>query len=75
MLKARSGDVMVFGLSDLNLQELKKGRPITVDLKDLALPGGKVIIFYGKTEVDMMKELKDGGLLLMDGEPGTGKPI
>lgn len=75
MIKARSGDIMVFGLSEANLQELRKGRPIEVDLRDLAMPGGKVIIFYGKTEVDMMKELEDGGLLLMDGAPGTGKPI
>lgn len=46
-----------FGLSENNIKELKKGRPIRIDLKSMGAHG-TVLIFYGKTEADMEKDLE-----------------
>lgn len=58
MIKARAGDVLFFGLSERNLELLRKGRPIKVDLTDLDR-SGSVIIFYGKTEEAIRDDLID----------------
>jgi hypothetical protein len=57
MMQARAGDVLIFGLSEVNMTKLKEGKPITIELEGLGLPG-KVFIFYGKTEDDMKKDLQ-----------------
>lgn len=64
MLKARTGDNLIFGLSALNIERLMEGKPISIDLKDLGLPTGRVMIFYGKTEEDMKRELEASGMVL-----------
>lgn len=64
MLKARTGDTLIFGLSALNIERLMEGKPISIDLKDLGLPKGRVMIFYGKTEEDMKRELEAAGMVL-----------
>lgn len=54
-----------FGITDGNVELLKKGRPIKVSLKDLNIPENtppsriSVLLFYGKTESDIEKELKE----------------
>jgi hypothetical protein len=62
MIKATAGDMVLFGLSEKNVQLLKEGKPIKIDMTELGLTG-KVLIFYGKTEEDMMSEFKKHGLL------------
>ena len=62
MLKARSGDKFVFGLSAKNLDMLMNGHPILVDLRSLGADGGHVLIFYGKTEEDMVRALEEAGI-------------
>jgi hypothetical protein len=63
MLKARSGDRFVFGLSARNIELLMNGHPIDVDLKELGCSSGHVLIFYGKTEADMKNALEEAGVL------------
>lgn len=58
MIKARVGDMLLFGLSAQNVAKLMDGKPILVDLKALGLPGGHVAIFYGRTEADCEEELR-----------------
>jgi hypothetical protein len=58
MLKAYVGKLVIFGLSELNLQRLRDGKPIDIDLR----PFGhelNVVIFYGKTEEDMRRDLAE----------------
>lgn len=59
MLKFRTDDLIGFGLSDKNILKLKNGKPIIIDMTELGVKGKKVMIFYGKTEIDMQKELSE----------------
>lgn len=63
MLKLRSGEHLMFGLSARNLQLLQQGKPIHFDLRDLGLPSGRVTIFYGATEEQMQRDLEKSGLI------------
>ncbi len=58
MIKAKlnNGDLL-FGISAENVNRLKKGQPIVINLKDLGLEDRKVMIVYGETEQDIMTEL------------------
>lgn len=50
-----------FGLSEKNVETLKTGRPIQVDLTDLGVYVGygiSILIFYGKTEEAMKTDLQ-----------------
>lgn len=58
MIKAKAGNTLIFGLSDMNITKLKEGKPIMVDLADLGTKG-RVIIFHAPTENDMKKALQD----------------
>ena len=58
MIKARAGEHVFFGLSERNLELLRQGKPIKVDLGDLGL-AGCVVIFYGETEEKMREDLID----------------
>jgi hypothetical protein len=66
MLKARAGDVLIFGLTAENLERLKKGRPIAADLRDIGIPNQRVMIFYAESVESMMTELRKAGVILMD---------
>ena len=61
MLKARAngrdGELLIFGLSEMNLKKLKEGRPIQIDLTEMGL-NGTMLIFYGKDEIAMAKQLE-----------------
>lgn len=58
MLKARVGDMMLFGLSADNVARLMDGKPILIDLTQLGYEKGNVVIFYGRTETDMEFEVR-----------------
>ena len=65
MLRARlSNGTFILGIDAVNVQRLKEGQPILVDLESL---GGtdKVFIMYGDTIDDIKKEL----------EKSSGKPL
>jgi hypothetical protein len=66
MLKARCDDVIVLGLTAENIERLKKGRLIAVDLRDIGMPSGRVLIFYGESTDSMMTELRKAGVILAD---------
>lgn len=59
MIKALIKGTIVIGISDRNIELLKQGKPILFNLKALGLPERDVLIFTGKTEQDMYKEIKD----------------
>ena len=53
--------LLMFGLSEMNIQKLKEDKPIFIDLKELGLEGG-VLIFYGETEEKMYADLLKQGV-------------
>jgi hypothetical protein len=63
VIKARRGEDLIFGLSRQNVALLMQGQPIAVDLSELGLSTGRVVIFYGATEEDMEAQLEAAGLL------------
>lgn len=48
--------MFMLGLSEGNVEFLKLGRPIVVDLKEIG-GAGRVMIFYGETEEKMREDL------------------
>ncbi len=48
----------LFGLSGLNLQKLREGKPIVIELEPMG-GVGEVVIMFGETEADMLRELGD----------------
>jgi hypothetical protein len=58
MIKARAGDVVILGLSARNIELLKSGKPIDIDMQTLGLKG-HTVIFYGDTEQQMQRELAE----------------
>lgn len=63
MIKAKHGDTMILGLSDENIERLKNGQPIKFNMSALGFPAIEVLIFNGKNEQTMKKELIDIGLI------------
>lgn len=62
MIKAKTsnGDLLL-GLSDENINRLKKGEPIKFRLSEVFPElNGDCLIFSGRTELDMMKSLPLG---------------
>lgn len=61
MLKIKVNErQVVLGLSDMNLQKLKEGLPIKINLKDLDMQDIEIFIFAGKDEHTMAEQFKDG---------------
>lgn len=63
MIKAKAtllGDrpLYLFGLSALNLQRLREGKPIRVELEEMG-GVGEVVILFGETEAAIATELAD----------------
>lgn len=52
------GPLYAFGLSAGNVRRLKAGEPIAVDLSPMG-GRGRILIFYGATERQMMAELRE----------------
>ena len=66
MIKAKLGkNDLLFGLSEGNIRKLKKGEPIKIDLKEMGMEG-TIFICYGKTEMDIMYDLKKAGMITPD---------
>ena len=63
MLKGRSGDRYIFGLSARNIELLMDGKPIEIDLVQLG-GTGSVVIFYGTHEQSMLRQLDEAGIVL-----------
>ncbi|MGC3945292.1 MAG: hypothetical protein QM762_12400 [Chryseolinea sp.] len=57
MIKALKDKTIVLGLSETNIQKLKQDLPIKFNLKELGLTDHDVVIFYGKSESDMINVL------------------
>lgn len=59
MIKARSGDTVIFGLSKMNLEKLQEGKPIVFDGATVGLIGTRIVIMYGETELHIIHELEE----------------
>lgn len=59
MIKAKQGNLMILGLSEENIDRLKKDEPISFNMKELGFPDIEVFIFTGKTEHEMKLLFKD----------------
>ena len=57
MIKARAGNAVIFGLSRLNLEKLQEGKPIAFDGGEVGLDGTRIMIMFGETENDIVREL------------------
>lgn len=69
LAKSEGGNMLGIGLSERNVELLKEGKPIKIDLAEMISPGGgikhteltdlkHVVVFYGTTEEEMAKDLK-----------------
>jgi len=56
---ARPVQVVMLGLSHLNLDRLKAGEPITFPGEHINLPNTDFIIFAGETEASMQHEVQE----------------
>lgn len=66
IIKAVDGqqaNVVILGLEEGNIELLKQGKPIPVDLAELGL-SGQILITYGKTKADIFKDLQRAGIFL-----------
>jgi hypothetical protein len=56
----RHEKLLVLGLTEADVKQLKAGQLLAVDLGQLGLPWqGQVMLFYGKTDYDMRRQLPD----------------
>lgn len=46
-----------FGISEENVRLLKQGKPILINLREMGIDA-EVMIFYGKTEKDILNDIK-----------------
>jgi hypothetical protein len=54
----RDEKLLVLGLTEADVKQLKAGELLTVDLCQLGLPWhGKVMLFYGRTDYVMWRQL------------------
>lgn len=58
MIKARAGNVVIFGLSRMNLERLQEGKPISFDGGEVGLDGARIVIMFGETEAAIAEELE-----------------
>ena len=70
LAKIESGNMLGIGLSERNVELLKEGKPIKIDLDEMITPAvgiqhteltdlKHIFIFYGTTEEQMAHDLKD----------------
>lgn len=61
MIRAKLGGdppLFVIGLSDMNIEKLREGKPIMFKLRELDInEDGNVLVIWGKTEPDICREL------------------
>lgn len=51
--------IVVLGLSHVNLDRLKAGEPIVVNAAELGLPDTEIFIFSGRDEMTMAREVEE----------------
>ena len=56
------GNLIILGLSGENVTRLAAGEPIRIPGEQLNIPGTTLVICYGKTEADIVAELKEHGI-------------
>jgi hypothetical protein len=56
---------LMLGLTDGNLELLRSGQPILLELTGLGLPWGEgvIAIFHGKTTADIEQMLRENGMI------------
>lgn len=70
LAKIETGNLIGIGLSERNMELLKEGKPIKIDLDEMVTPAvgiqhaelqdlKHIFIFYGTTEEQMAEDLKD----------------
>jgi hypothetical protein len=57
--KTDNGDIVILGLSEENIKRMKDNKPMLIDLKEVGIPGIKIMIFTGKTEEEMFEDFKE----------------
>lgn len=61
MIRAKLGGeppLFVIGLSDMNVNQLRAGKPIMFNLSEIGIEEpGHVLVIWGKTEPDITREL------------------
>ncbi len=59
MIKAKVGNTIILGLSDINIEKLKNNEPILFNLKEAGIEDidVNVMIFNGRTEESMMESM------------------
>lgn len=65
VLDTNEGQMFIFGLSYMNLDKLREGRPIAFDTSEVGIEGSKFVIMAGETEeaiADELESLIPGGL-------------
>lgn len=63
MIKARGGNVVLLGLSRMNVERLMADMPILIDGAEVGLPGIMLAIIFGETEEQIAQELARRGLV------------
>lgn len=67
MIKAysKNANILFIGLTDENVERLTKDQPIRFNLKQLGLndANGDIVIFHGKTEIELKKMMFQAGLI------------
>lgn len=58
MIKALSNDLIILGLSKINIERLQEGHPISFNLSEIGLPDRPVLIFAGDNEKSMVQDLQ-----------------
>jgi hypothetical protein len=63
VIKARGGNVVLLGLSRMNVERLEGGMPIRFDGAEVGAPGLAFLIVFGETEQAIVAMLRGEGLL------------
>lgn len=58
MVKARIGNLLIFGLSRVNIERLQEGKPIYVEGAEVGAPLQRFVICYGENEDAIKAELE-----------------
>lgn len=62
-----------FGLSETNLEKLREGKPIVIELSALGPYQGKVAIFWGPTEDEIFRDLMEQGFISSETRVSTSR--
>ena len=57
MIKAKADGMLFFGLTDKNIEALKKGNPVHIFGAEMGIEWD-IVIMWGETEEDIVKSLK-----------------